>query len=106
MPHVPAMITDTTESVSVGPVILDIRHARENGWPRAVIEQLWRKLAEASREAYVSAHAGGPLSLCKCVACDPRIQRDQLPSEYRHMRDRWNLAELPDSAFAVTQRRK
>ena len=83
------MIDPRAQDLWLGPVHLDIRHCRENGWNAAQIEVLWCELRDASRRAYDSNHATGPVAGCRCVACNLAIPRDRLPADYLATRDRW-----------------
>lgn len=82
-------INDTTTTIGVGPIELDVEMARIAGWSQAAIERAAKEIRKLSRRENALAHRNGPVASCRCVACDPQISMAGLPLEYQRQRQRW-----------------
>lgn len=82
------------ETISMGPLTIDVPMALAHGWGRAGIERAVSALAEVARREHDKAHETGPVAGCPCEACDARTKFAELLQESsRRLRERWALAK-------------
>lgn len=78
-----------TREIGRGPVDFNVEMARTMGASEELIASTWAQLSAIASKLYAETHAKGAIKSCTCVACDPRIDDEELPLEYRETRRRW-----------------
>lgn len=81
-------------SWGVGPVTLDLDHARQAGWSDTQIERAQEQLSEISKRETSLSHRNGPVDGCECITCDDTVAESELFDSYAVQRASWRRRGL------------